>query len=49
VDPDGNDVAGDPVVHGLEDVQVEGTETSVQKMLGLKGYLPQVISECLSV
>lgn len=32
-----------------EQFEVEGTETNIQRELGLSDYLPQVISECLAV
>ena len=32
-----------------QDIDVEGMQTDLQKWLGLKEYLPQVISQCLAV
>jgi len=32
-----------------QDIEVEGKQTELQKWLGLKEYIPQVISQCLAV
>jgi len=32
-----------------QDIEVEGELTDLQRWLGLKEYIPQVISQCLAV
>ncbi|KAF5361988.1 hypothetical protein D9756_002421 [Leucocoprinus leucothites] len=40
---------GEDVVIQPDEIEIQGVETKVQKWLGLKDYLPQVISQCIAL
>ncbi|KAF5352542.1 hypothetical protein D9756_006233 [Leucocoprinus leucothites] len=49
LEDEGSEGEGEDEVVLPEEIEIQGTETTVQKSLCLKDYLPQVISQCIAV